>query len=288
MVAIEDIVQLERWQPEYKGEPPISDGILEPGAAVLIFGPAKSWKSMGTLHTAFSIAAGTPWFGFKTSPCVVIILQAELPKALFRKREIKFRKNFPVTKDMTDGNNPLPNLFFETNRNCKLNTTYGKDVLNSTILEAKARFPNRHIVVILDPIYLLMSGNISDESDVRAMLDNLGELRDRHNLSFVIIHHSHKTRVTESGEIVDTGADELHGSGAFNWWCDTVIRLKRLNPFSLDNLIGFTFHHTRNAERILPAFDVEWSRDTLQPVVVNRRERSESESDLTSRGLSDK
>ena len=276
-MPIEDIDQLKVWQPLYRGEAPIFDGILEPGTAMLIFGPPKSWKSITTIYTAYTIATGSSWFGHRTTTCPVIIFQAELPKAVHKRRVVKFDSCTPIPK----------NIMFETNRYCKLNTSYGRDILKSVILEAQSRFPRQHMVLILDPVYLLMSGKISEEYDVRCMLDNINDLRETYNLSIILIHHSHKTRVTSDGTIVDTGSDEIFGSGYLNFWCDTQVRLKRLNPFSLDNQIGFSFTLTRNAESVLSPFDVEWSRATLQPTVIaTRLVQSQTEEDVTTRGLS--
>lgn len=277
MDKIESIAELEAWQPPYRGGAIISDGILEPGTAMLIFGPPKSWKSIATLYTAFSIATGNKWFNFATTPSVVLVLQAELPKAVFRKRMLKFKNSYHTLPD---------NLFFITNQYCKLDTTYGKDVLNSYIIQAKVRYPNWHITIILDPVYLLMSGKATEGNEVSRMLDNLNELRTKHDLSIILIHHSHKTRVTTDGAIIDTGADEIYGSGYFNFWCDTQLKLKRLNPFTLDNKIEYCFTLTRNAERVLPAFEVEWSRATLQPTVTATMDATIQEEDITSRGLS--
>lgn len=304
-MAIENLSELERWQPPNRGNSIISDGILDPGTAMLLFGPPKSWKSMASLNLAFSIASGLPWFGYQTTKSVVLIFQAELPKAVFKKRVMKFRAHFPTTKLQTneseltlptqfaqsivDGtpNNPLPNLLFETNNYCKLDTTYGRDMLNSCLIQCKSRFPDWHITLILDPVYLLMSGKVSEEYDVRRMLDNLNELRNKHDLSIILIHHSHKTRVTTDGEVIDTGSDEIFGSGYFNFWCDTEVRLKRMNPFGLDNRIEHSFTLTRNAERVLMPFEVEWSRATLQPTLTFTKPPTvQSEDDVTSRGLS--
>jgi RecA-family ATPase len=308
-MAIENLSELEHWQPPNRGNSIISDGILDPGTAMLLFGPPKSWKSMASLNLGFSIASGLPWFGYQTTQSVVLIFQAELPKAVFKKRVMKFRAHFPTTKltpeseltlptNKSSGldanssiastpNSALPNLLFETNNYCKLDTTYGKDVLNSCLLQCKSRFPNWHITIILDPVYLLMSGKVSEEYDVRRMLDNLNELRNRHDLSIILIHHSHKTRVTTEGEVIDTGSDEIFGSGYFNFWCDTEVRLKRMNPFGLDNRIEHSFTLTRNAEQVLMPFEVEWSRATLQPTLVfTKPPATQSEDDITSRGLS--
>ena len=324
-MAIENLSELEHWQPPNRGNSIISDGILDPGTAMLLFGPPKSWKSMASLNLAFCIASGLPWFGYSTTQSVVLIFQAELPKAVFKKRVMKFRAHFPTTRlvsneseltlpstssstdlvtsrSLSDGksfgldasssiasapNSALPNLLFETNNYCKLDTTYGKDVLNSCLLQCKSRFPNWHITIILDPVYLLMSGKVSEEYDVRRMLDNLNELRNRHDLSIILIHHSHKTRVTTEGEVIDTGSDEIFGSGYFNFWCDTEVRLKRMNPFGLDNRIEHSFTLTRNAERVLMPFEVEWSRATLQPTLIfTKPPATQSEDDVTSRGLS--
>jgi len=260
-MPVDSIGQLLSWKPE-KQISIIEDGILLPETRLIIFGQAKSWKSMLSLYTAFSIANGTPWFGYKTTKAVPIKYQVELPKAIDRERVAKFAKNVGEYS---------PDIFFRTPRErVKLDTSMGKMAIAKDIEEVQARCPSQHIVLILDPLYKLMAGHISDEYDVKKFQDNVDEIKDKYHISLVLIHHSRLTRVDAGGDVVDLGAEEAMGSSYWNNWCDTMIRLKVTNPFTGANEVGVSFSLTRNAQTILQDFEVRWDRSTLQPCIIRQ------------------
>ena len=258
---IENLQQLLAWKPVYQASI-IENGIFLPETRLMIFGQAKAWKSMLALHTAFVLANGADWFGFKTSKAVTFKFQAELPKAIDRDR---------IAKYATGANSFPTNILFKTPQDrAKLDTTWGASAINKDIEDAKHRNPDQHIVLILDPLYKLLAGHISDEYDVKKFQDNLDELKDKHKISIIIIHHSRLTRVDTAGKIVDLGAEEVMGSSYFNNWCDTMIRVKLLNPHTGGNLVEVSFELVRNAQTTLPSFQVLWDRSNLQPTVTKR------------------
>lgn len=258
---IDSIQQLINWRPAYQASI-IEDGILLPETRIMIFGQAKAWKSMLSLHTAFCLANGSSWFGFKTAKATTFKYQAELPKAIDRDRVEKYAK----------GANSYPsNIFFKTvQERVKLDTSWGIASFNKDIEEIKSRSPNQHLVVILDPLYKLLAGHISDEYDVKKFQDNIDESKSKYNYSIIIIHHSRLTRVDSSGSIVDLGAEESMGSSYFNNWCDTMIRVKMLNPHAGGDKVEVSFELVRNAQTVIPNFQVQWSRADLQPTVIRR------------------
>lgn len=260
-MVVDNIHQLLSWRPAVQSAI-IGEGILLPKTRIMVFGQAKSWKSMLSIYTAFQLATGAEWFGFETSPVTAFKFQAELPKAIDRDRVEKYAKaanSFP------------PNVFFKTSiERTKLDTTWGIAALTKDIEEVKSRSPNSHVVVILDPLYKLMAGHISDEYDVKKFQDNVDDLRERLDLSFIIIHHSRLQRVDSSGKIVDLGHEEAMGSSYWNNWCDTMVRVKLLNPYAGSDKVEISFELARNAQTILPRFQVHWSRYNLQPVVIGR------------------
>lgn len=260
-MSIESIQQLLSWSPK-KQDSIIEGGILLPETRLMIFGQAKAWKSMLSLYTAFALANGLNWFDYKTTKAVPLKYQIELPKAIDRDRVAKFAK----------GVNSYPsNMFFKTpQERIKLDTSWGMASLNKDIEEIKRRCPDHHIVLILDPLYKLMAGHISDEYDVKKFQDNMDELKDKHHLSIIIIHHSRLTRVDSSGDVVDLGAEEAMGSSYWNNWVDTMIRVKLLNPFTGSNEVEVTFPLVRNAQTILQDFTVRWDRSNLQPTIIKR------------------
>lgn len=267
-MTIDTIQELINWQPSNQ-QSIISSGILLPQTRMIVFGPAKAWKSMLALHTSFALSTGSDWFGYKTTKCLPFKLQVELPKAADRTRVIKY----------SGGLRPS-NLLFKTANYLKLDSGYGAASLDKDLQQIERRFPDQHIVLILDPLYKLLSGHITDEYDARKLLDNLDEAREHHDLTIIIIHHSRLTRVDSSGNIIDLGAEEMMGSSYLNNWCDTAVGVKLLNPHTGGNRVKISFELARHAESILPAFELEWSRANLHPKVIKRYETESDEATI--------
>lgn len=256
-MPVESLQQLLDWQPSQ--QPYIIDsGILLPETRLIFFGSPKSWKSIQSIHTGFHIATGTNWFGHKVSKSAVLIHQTELPKSVFRNRVFKYAASFPLKPD---------NLFFETSPFSKLDTSYGLAAIEKSIVEAQSRAPGQHLVLILDPAYKLMAGNIADEQDTKRFTDNIDTLRTRYYLTVIIVHHSRKIHLDSSGGIIDLGSEDMYG-GELQKWCDTAIQSKLLNPYTGGDRVRISFDLTRNAETVLNNFEVKWSRQTLQPEIT--------------------
>ena len=262
-MPVDNIHQLIDWQPPIT-RPIIEGGILDPETRLMVFGHAKSWKSMLALHTSFALAEGSPWFGFNTRPMTVLKYQVELPKAIDRKRVIKYargRDSYPAT------------LFFQTpQERVKLDSSWGMQALQRDIVEAQSRAPDTHLVLILDPLYKLMAGHISDEYDVKKFQDNIDELKTKYCFTVIIIHHARLTRVDPGGTVIDLGSEELMGSSYWNNWFDSIVRVKVTNPYTGGDTVAMTFELTRNSEFMLPRIDIHWRREDLQPVVIRREE----------------
>ena len=137
------------------------------------------------------------------------------------------------------------------------------------------------MVLILDCLYKLMAGHISDEYDAKQLIDNLDELKDKYKLSLILIHHVHKTRFGADGNKIDLGPEESMGSSYWGNWVDTMIRVKLLDQSTTSKRTEMSFELTRNAEDTLNPFRVEWSRQTLQPRVTKRLELEYAEEDIT-------
>ena len=259
-MPVENIKQLIAWKPP-RQDPIIEGGILLPETRFFIFGAAKTWKSMLSLYTSFVLAKGDEWLGYKTQPSVVLKYQAELPKAIDRDRVMKYARAYNEYPD---------NLFFNTPVDrIKLDTTWGIQSLQKDIEEVMNRCPDLRLVVILDPLYKLMQGHISDEYDVKKLQDNLDELKNKLHFSIILIHHSRLTKTDSSGGIIDLGAEETMGSSYWNNWCDTMLRTKLLNPFTTKDKVELDFFLTRNAQAIIPDMELIWSRLDLHPTIHN-------------------
>lgn len=250
------------WQSPDRTEDVISDGILVPQSRLIIFGNPKSWKSGLALYTATCIATGRPWFGHKTTKSLPYLYQVELPKYAFQLRTRKF---------FTYENGLRPQIMFENAVRLKLDTSYGANALEKDIASIHNSYPDQHIVLILDNIYKCMSGHISDPKDTERLLDNIDELKDRHKITAILIHHTRLSHFDSDGKIIDAGAEDAMGSSYFNNWCDTMLRLKLLDPppFGAGTTVKADFLLARNADKYLSGFKIRWSRTTLHPHLVS-------------------
>ncbi len=263
-MTIDNEHQLAQWQPPYRPDAIIEEGILLPGTVMMLFGAAGTWKTMNTLHLAYCIARGIPWFGYQTAPATVFCHQVELPKLLHKDRFIKYRAGNRATSG---------NVFFMTPEDdMLLDTTFGIGELTKNIEEVKRRAtdPKLPLVIILDPLYLYLSGHISDEYDVRKFQRNINSLRRKYNITFVIIHHARLTKTDAGGQVVDLGAEEIMGSSYWNNWLDTIVRVKLTNPFTGSDTVHMSFDKTRVSQKFHAGFKVKWHRENLVPEVIDR------------------
>ena len=264
-MTIDNITQLRAWRPPYRPNPIIEDGILLPETTMMLFAAAGSWKTMTSTHLACCIATGTSWFGFQTLPATVLSIQVEMPKLLMKDRTMKYIDGPAQVK--------TSNLWFQTpSDDVLIDTTFGALALEKSIEEVlKRRVDDKlPLVLMLDPLYLLMAGHISDEYDAKKFQRNLNAFRRKYHITTIIIHHSRLSKADNEGKIIDLGAEELMGSSYWNNWFDTIMRLKVQNPFSGSDVIKYDFSKTRNAQAFLPSFVVQWDRHTLIPYVVQR------------------
>jgi len=261
MNNFESLEQLRLWQPPQVNSI-IGDGILLPETRLVLFGSAKRWKSMLALHTAFVLAEGKPWFGFTTSKCITAIVQLEIPKAAYKIRVIKYAKGAGITSSNS--------IYFKTEYYLKLDSSYGINLLYKELSIIKEKHPDMHLVVVLDPLYKIISGHISDPSDMGRLVDSLDSLRDKLKCSLIIIHHEGKTIITPEGKY-ERGSEAMLGSSILNNWCDTAISLQLLNPYAGGDKVRIKFELVRLAETLLPQLEIQWHRSSLWPELISKQ-----------------
>lgn len=275
MSNFESLQQLKEWQPP-QVDSIIGDGILLPETRMVLFGSAKRWKSMLALHTAFVLTEGKPWFGFNTSKCIVAILQLEIPKAAYKIRVMKYAKGAHIAY--------ANNIYFKTEYYLKLDSGYGINLLNRELSVIKEKHPDLHLVLVIDPLYKVISGHISDPSDMGRLCDSFDSLRDKLKCSLIIIHHEGKAIITPEGKY-DREAEAMLGSSILNNWCDTAIGITLLNPHAGGDRVKLKFELVRLAETLLPQLEVQWHRGNLWPELVSKRFAEDiSEEDISIRG----
>jgi RecA-family ATPase len=228
--------------------PIVADGILYAKTKMIIYGRYKHLKSMLGLDMAFALASGQDWIGFHTQPSGVRVfyLQLEIPYGLLRTRLDK------TWQGRQDHQQPMDheNLRFWTQHFLKLDQATGILMLDYYIEQYK---PD---VLVVDPLYKVLSGNLLMGLDVQRLLDNLDGMIAKYGLSVVIIAHTRKG-MADMGE---WGSDDLIGSSYLSNWADTVIKIERRGS----DRLAIKFDVVRHAELELDQREVTFNRETLE------------------------
>lgn len=230
----------------------VSGGLLFERTKMIVYGRYKSLKSMLGLDLAFSLSSGEDWLGFKTPDegVSVFYLQLEISYQLFRSR---LSKTWDHRKLHYNGDKPLP-LHFWTQHWLKLDQPAGINLLDAYLKQFQ---PD---VVIIDPLYKVVSGNLLTVLDMQRVIDALDVLIGKHGISIIVISHTRKG-LMDMGE---WGSDDLVGSFVFSAWADTVLKVERRGG----DRLAIKFDVVRHAEEELEPREVMFNRDTLELSVV--------------------
>lgn len=241
----ESLTDFLAWKPPHIKQL-VGCGLLIPQGKAILVGKYKSWKSMTAIDLGFKLASGQRWLGFPTHMSTVLAIQLEIPKFAYQERVLKY----------VLGNKLNPsNLYFITAPTLKLDKGWGIAQLDAWINEIHPQ------VIIIDPIYRVVTGRLTDEYDVRQFTDRIDDIIERHKVSVVLVHHEGKDMIVE-GERVDRGADASFGSAVFGWWAQTLIELRKVGGDN-SSTIQVSFPLTSLAVEELKPLTVEINRDNL-------------------------
>ena len=197
------------WKPEPL-QVIIDQGIMYSGTKVIIYGKYKSLKSMLVTRLGLCLARGLPWLDFNTYSEGVSVLYLQLEVAHSR-LQVRLRT-------MTEGDHTtLQPLIIWTQHFLKLDTEAGLKYLEAQLDYYKPQ------VLIVDPIYKVLSKDILDAHSVMSFLDNMDILIEKRGINIVLVSHAHKVR----REDTEWGSDTMLGSVLFSNWADTIIRIER-------------------------------------------------------------
>jgi len=223
----------------------VSGGLLYAQTKMVVYGRYKALKSMLGLDLAFSLASGQDWVGFNTPAegTKVIYLQLEIPYGLLRRRLEKTWNHRQEQQHIQQ--QPM----FWTQHWLKLDQQAGFNLLEHFVKK------HRPDVLIIDPLYKIISGNLLAAVDVQRVIDQIDVLMGRYNLSVIIISHTRKG-IADMGE---WGSDDLLGSVFLSAWADTVVKIERRS----DERVVIKFDVVRHAEEELEQREVVFNRDSL-------------------------
>ena len=227
--------------------PIVDKGVMYEGSKIILYGKYKTMKSMLAIRFALSVAFGVDWLGFATTSSGknILYLQLEIPAPLLQRR-LQAMKATPTDK-----------LIIWTEHNIAIDTNEGMAKIEEAIEDFNIE------ILILDPIYKVMSGNLIENHQVKIFTDRVDSLMAKYSpLSVLLISHSRKGQYEEAW-----GSDDLIGGSFFSNWADGIIGIERISQTRLKA----HFDVMRNAEdEILPRvltvtddIDFEWEMGTI-------------------------
>ena len=193
--------------------PILNKGIMYEGTRVFIYGKYKTLKSMLALRFALAVSRGCPWLGFDTplDGRSVMLLQLEIPEPMLHVR---------ITKMVNDGVPQLKPLWLWTEPFLKIDTADGWAKVDKYVTKYE---PD---VLILDPVYKLMSGDLTATAPVQHLTDDVDRLIAKHRkMAVMLVHHTRKE--TPDSNRAWGSSDDMYGNMIFSAWADSLIRLER-------------------------------------------------------------
>ncbi|MBT6761409.1 AAA family ATPase [archaeon] len=176
--------------------------ILPKRGTTIIGGDSGNKKTFLALEIAIKCSTGMRFLDiFECKKAKVLYIDEENDKSLIKSRMIKLLKGNKISE--------IPGLLaFAFGNQLKLNKK-GKDELDKLLTTYK---PN---IVILDSMVRFIEGDEDKSSDVKKNTSILKFLTDKHNCSFLALHHTTKRKAGSK--------HSLRGSGEFSAFVDLLI-----------------------------------------------------------------
>lgn len=201
------------------GSNPLINQFLYERDNVLLVGKEKANKSTLALQMCCHLTSAEPLFGEYEIPraidCAYIQAEGKLSSTQSNLRNMT--KVIPIDK---------AKLLFLYYPAIPLNKPEGIAQIKLDI--ESWRKPE---LLVIDPLYQSMSGDISHQSDSTAMSANLRFLGDHFNCAILLIHHAHRPHKNKEGEIEDEGDEVIFGSFVWKAFPDTVWLIEKIKGY---------------------------------------------------------
>ena len=187
------------------------EGILRKGRKMLVAGPSKAGKTYLLLELCIAFAEGLEWLGCRCRKCRALYVNLELPpetclqriRSICRKRDVDPDQLYDLgTWDLRGKAMPL-------------------DLLLPGLIERVRK--GNYEVVVLDPLYKILTGDENSATDMAYFFNRLDELCQQTGATAICCHHHSK-----GFQGYKRSADRASGSGVFARDPDAVLDLIEL------------------------------------------------------------
>jgi len=192
------------------------------GSHGMVSGEPKTFKSTLAHDMAISIATGLPFLGrypvMEQGP--VLFIQNENSEWIMKDRSIKIMAH----KGLLSGDKrklDIP-IYFQNVKGFNFDDPLALQDLENQIEEI------RPLMVIMDPLYLMFSGDLNSAKDLNPVLQQLLEVKNKFNTSLLLVHHWNKSGTSSRGGQRMLGSTTLHG------WNESALYLHNVEEDGLD------------------------------------------------------
>ncbi len=182
----------------------LGDGILPRACKLVVYGKEKTRKSFLSMQLCKCVGRGESFLGIETTKGRTVYIQSELSAAAVQQR---------MRVDWGDGY--LANVY-----SLKLDERQGAKDFLDTVAEVE---PD---LIVIDPLYKVLTGDLNDASAVQVVLDVLDEAIAETGTAVVLVHHENRE-------------GKVQGSGRILQWPDGVLHMRKKTPESAKHRLVF-------------------------------------------------
>lgn len=249
---------------------PLIENLIYDRDNVMLIGKEKANKSTLALQMVCNLTSGEPLFGQFNVPNAVdcVYLQAE------GKRDNTKRNLRNMMKVVPCDPSKAKLLYYPSIQMNK------PDGLNRVIAEIDNwRKPK---LIVIDPLYQSMAGKIEEQEASSTMTANIRLLADRYECAILLLHHAHRPRRNDSGEVIDEGDDSVFGSFVWKAFPDTVLLISKVQGHKLHRRLSCG---TQRMGNVMP--ELELTLIEPEPFYLKIRDDEKPIDDLVYKSLTE-
>lgn len=182
--------------------PTIIDGILRRKQKMLVVGPSKAGKSFLMIELAIAVAEGWEWFGHKCTLGKVLIINFEIQRASMLRRVRSVWDEMATRHSSTKRNSDNLDVWNLRGHSAPL------DKITPLLIRQAAN--RKYDLVIIDPIYKVLTGDENSASDMARFCNEFDVIAEQLGCTVVYCHHHAKGDAGRRASM-----DRASGSGVF-------------------------------------------------------------------------
>lgn len=236
----------------------IIENFLWRNDVAFIIAKEKSGKSVFSSQMAQAITAGKPFLNaFDVArPLNVLYIQAE---GTMEETQNRIKKS---VKKIEWNPNRWRHYFPAA---LSLDTKEGYEELVDRIRKDNFK-PD---IIFIDPLYMGMEGDLSDNKSARAFIRHCRELMKEFETSIVVVHHEHRPKKNIHGTYIEEGDEAIMGSFAWKAFASHTLKIDRNLKTGMNKV---TCERSRNGnviKELMIAYDEESGTFYMEESVEN-------------------